>query len=183
MHFLRSRMYQQNINVIRTIIRTFFGIVFSMLYFQIIRKHFARLRILNRAFLPTYCVRYPQAVHFFRNEITYSLLKITKPHAIQGSGCSIPNGLDLEKLGKKLRSFIGLYCPFFVIPLLPLHACLYFLEQALTGLISKLKRNRIFGNLLQVLHNLLNNRKQKLFCMENFLCEKISAKECLRVLF
>ena len=39
-------------------------------------------KVVVRAFLTTYCVRYPHAVSFLRNEMPYSLLKTPKTHAV-----------------------------------------------------------------------------------------------------
>ena len=51
--------------------------------------------LVTRAFLTTYCMRYPHAVPFLRNEMPFSLLKILKAHRL--GGWSILNALNLEK--------------------------------------------------------------------------------------
>ena len=73
--------------------------------------------------LTTYCVRYPHAVPFLRNEIPFFLLKPPKTHAVLGS-VACPEFGKMRGKDPQLCPFTGLSCPFLAIP----HACLYFLE-------------------------------------------------------
>lgn len=124
---------------------------------------------------------YPHTVPFLKNKIHYPPLKPSKP--CRFGRCSIPDVIDLKKNRQKIVVLIVLFywtfLPFFRnITRMPL-----FSRISSDWFNSKLKHNGIFVNLLQVLHNLINNRRQKFFWMVNFLCEEISVKKCLRVLF
>ena len=56
--------------------------------------------------LAIYCVQYLQAIPFFRNKISYYLLKPYQTHMpFRGGGYSIPNALNLKKIELQIHNF------------------------------------------------------------------------------